>query len=188
VDGSVVGLYLLVITVVGVAPSLWPLLKRRWSSSSTRVSRIGDEDSINGGGDFPLTALTKAPSTQLPTQDDEEDRDDAGDAGAASSLSDMPQVARGERDGDGQGEATEQYFLAGRSVGWWAVGMSLFSSNIGSEHFVGLAGSGAASGLAVGHFEFVTSSPLPLRCAQMTNLLRVRVRWRVRWCVRGCVR
>lgn len=180
-DGSVVGLYLLVITVVGVAPSLWPLLKRRWSSS-TQVSRIGDEDSINGGaGDFPLTALAKAPSTQLPTQDDEEDGDD-GDAGAASSLSGMPQEVRG--DGDGQGEATEQYFLAGRSVGWWAVGMSLFSSNIGSEHFVGLAGSGAASGLAVGHFEFVTSSPWPPRRAQMTNLLRVRVRWRVRWCVR----
>jgi len=179
VDGSVVGLYLLVITVVGVAPSLWPLLKRRWSSSSTRVSRIGDEDSINGGaGDFPLTALTKAPSTQLPTQDDEEEDGDDDGAAAASSMSGMPQEVRG--DGDGQGEATEQYFLAGRSVGWWAVGMSLFSSNIGSEHFVGLAGSGAASGLAVGHFEFVTSSPLPLRCAQMTNLLRVRVRWRVR--------
>src|SRR5437899_11891618 len=47
------------------------------------------------------------------------------------------------------------YFLAGRDVGWLAVGASLFASNIGSEHLVGLAGTGAASGLAVGHFEWL---------------------------------
>ena len=41
------------------------------------------------------------------------------------------------------------YFLASRDVGWLAVGASLFASNIGSEHLVGLAGTGAASGLAV---------------------------------------
>src|SRR2546429_6453235 len=45
------------------------------------------------------------------------------------------------------------FFLASRDVGWLAVGASLFASNIGSEHLVGLAGTGAASGLAVGHFE-----------------------------------
>src|SRR5688572_22597501 len=47
------------------------------------------------------------------------------------------------------------YFLAGRDVGWLAVGASLFASNIGSEHLVGLAGTGAACGLAVGHFEWI---------------------------------
>src|SRR5437899_7623914 len=47
------------------------------------------------------------------------------------------------------------YFLASRDVAWFAVGASLFASNIGSEHLVGLAGSGAASGLAVGHFEWL---------------------------------
>src|SRR4051812_44630003 len=47
------------------------------------------------------------------------------------------------------------YFLASRGVGWLAVGASLFASNIGSEHLVGLAGTGAASGLAVGHFEWI---------------------------------
>ena len=47
------------------------------------------------------------------------------------------------------------YFLASRDVGWFAVGASLFASNIGSEHLVGLAGSGAATGLAVGHFEWL---------------------------------
>src|SRR5207237_2898477 len=47
------------------------------------------------------------------------------------------------------------YFLAGRSVGWFAIGASLFVSNISTEHFIGLAGSGASSGLAVGHFEWL---------------------------------
>ncbi|XP_078513054.1 sodium/myo-inositol cotransporter [Lissotriton helveticus] len=46
------------------------------------------------------------------------------------------------------------YFLAGRSMTWAAIGASLFVSNIGSEHFIGLAGSGAASGFAVGAWEF----------------------------------
>src|SRR2546425_12947456 len=46
-------------------------------------------------------------------------------------------------------------FRASRDVGWLAVGASLFASNIGSEHLVGLAGTGAASGLAVGHFEWL---------------------------------
>src|ERR1051326_6462377 len=50
---------------------------------------------------------------------------------------------------------SSDYFLASRDVGWLAVGASLFASNIGSEHLVGLAGTGAASGLAVGHFEWL---------------------------------
>jgi SSS family solute:Na+ symporter len=45
------------------------------------------------------------------------------------------------------------YFLAGRDIGWFAVGASLFSSNIGSEHLVGLAGAGASSGVAMAHYE-----------------------------------
>ncbi len=49
------------------------------------------------------------------------------------------------------------YFLAGRDAGWFLVGGSLFASNIGSEHLVGLAGAGAASGVAVGQFEILAS-------------------------------
>ncbi len=49
------------------------------------------------------------------------------------------------------------YFLAGRNVGWFIIGASLFASNIGSEHLVGLAGSGAAGGVAVGQFEILAS-------------------------------
>ena len=50
---------------------------------------------------------------------------------------------------------SRSYFLADRSVGWVAVGASLFATNISSEHFIGLAGSGASTGLAVGHFEWL---------------------------------
>jgi SSS family solute:Na+ symporter len=54
-------------------------------------------------------------------------------------------------------ETSEDYFLAGRDTGWFIVGASLFSSNIGSEHLVGLAGTGAASGVAVAQFEILAS-------------------------------
>ncbi|XP_034564992.1 sodium/glucose cotransporter 1 isoform X4 [Notolabrus celidotus] len=46
------------------------------------------------------------------------------------------------------------FFLAGRSMVWWPIGASLFASNIGSGHFVGIAGTAAAGGLAIGGFEW----------------------------------
>ncbi|XP_073504440.1 sodium/myo-inositol cotransporter 2 isoform X2 [Phyllobates terribilis] len=46
------------------------------------------------------------------------------------------------------------YFLAGKDMVWWPVGASLFASNVGSGHFIGLAGSGAASGIAVTAYEW----------------------------------
>ena len=54
-------------------------------------------------------------------------------------------------------DTSTDYFLAGRNIGWFIVGASLFASNIGSEHLVGLAGTGAASGMAVGQFEVLAS-------------------------------
>ena len=48
---------------------------------------------------------------------------------------------------------TTDYFLAGRHLGWFIVGASIFASNIGSEHIVGLAGSGATDGVAMAHYE-----------------------------------
>ena len=47
------------------------------------------------------------------------------------------------------------YFLSGRSAGWIAIGMAIFATNISSEHFIGLAGSGAVRGLAVAQFELM---------------------------------
>jgi uncharacterized sodium:solute symporter family permease YidK len=52
------------------------------------------------------------------------------------------------------------YFLAGRSMHWIPVGASLFASNIGSGHFIGLAGSGASSGVAVANYELTSLFPL----------------------------
>lgn len=48
---------------------------------------------------------------------------------------------------------TADYFLAGRNISWFVVGTSLLASNIGSEHIVGLAGSGANNGMAQAHWE-----------------------------------
>ena len=53
--------------------------------------------------------------------------------------------------------SSEDYFLAGKNVGWFVVGASLFASNIGSEHLVGLAGTGAESGVVFGQLEFQAS-------------------------------
>src|SRR5512135_1415641 len=51
-------------------------------------------------------------------------------------------------------DTAADYFLAGRNLGWWVIGASIFASNIGSEHIVGLAGSGAKDGVAMAHYEF----------------------------------
>jgi SSS family solute:Na+ symporter len=50
-------------------------------------------------------------------------------------------------------ETSADYFLAGRNAGWLVIGASIFASNIGSEHLVGLAGAGAKSGMAMAHWE-----------------------------------
>ena len=50
-------------------------------------------------------------------------------------------------------DTSADYFLAGRDATWLAIGTSIFASNIGSEHLVGLAGAGASSGMAMAHYE-----------------------------------
>jgi len=50
-------------------------------------------------------------------------------------------------------DTAADYFLAGRNLGWWVIGASIFASNIGSEHIVGLAGSGTTDGVAMAHYE-----------------------------------
>ncbi len=50
-------------------------------------------------------------------------------------------------------DTSSDYFLAGRDATWIAIGASIFASNIGSEHLVGLAGAGASSGMAMAHWE-----------------------------------
>lgn len=77
--------------------------------------------------------------------------------GVAYWVSDKKHVDGTRNQGEGREEETEGgdgYFLAHHSVSWWAVAASLFASNIGAEHFVGLAGTAARSGVAVGFYEW----------------------------------
>jgi solute:Na+ symporter, SSS family len=62
-----------------------------------------------------------------------------------------------------QEKTTEDYFLAGRSLSWWLIGMSLIASNISTEHFVGMAGSAfGRAGLAIASYEWMAAVTLVL--------------------------
>ncbi|HSW44707.1 MAG TPA: sodium:solute symporter [Phycisphaerae bacterium] len=66
----------------------------------------------------------------------------------------------GERSNRHTRDTSAGYFLAGRNVGWFIIGASLFASNIGAEHLVGLAGAGASSGVVFGQYECQASAVL----------------------------
>ena len=72
-------------------------------------------------------------------------------------------------------DTTDDYFLAGRHLGWWVIGASIFASNIGSEHLVGLAGSGATSGVAMAHYELHAWCLLVLGWVMVPFYMRSRV-------------
>jgi SSS family solute:Na+ symporter len=72
-------------------------------------------------------------------------------------------------------DTADDYFLAGRDLGWFVVGASIFASNIGSEHLVGLAGSGATSGVALAHFELHAWCLLVLGWIMIPYYMRSRV-------------
>ena len=69
----------------------------------------------------------------------------------------------------------DDYFLAGRNLGWVIVGASIFASNIGSEHLVGLAGSGATDGVAMAHYELHAWCLLILAWVMVPFYIRSRV-------------
>lgn len=66
-------------------------------------------------------------------------------------------VTKKSREGDAEGFGSQDYFLGGKSQGWLVIGASLFASNIGSEHLVGLAGSGARGDMPAAQFELLAS-------------------------------
>lgn len=72
-------------------------------------------------------------------------------------------------------ETTDDYFLAGRNLSWWIIGASIFASNIGSEHVVGLAGSGATDGVAMAHYELHAWCLLVLAWVMVPFYMRSRV-------------
>ena len=58
--------------------------------------------------------------------------------------------------------STEGYFLAGKSIPWWAVGASLIAANISAEQFIGMSGSGFAIGLGISAYEWMAAINLIL--------------------------
>ena len=59
-------------------------------------------------------------------------------------------------------ENAEDYFLAGKSLPWWAIGASLIAANISAEQFIGMSGSGFAVGLAIASYEWMAAITLLL--------------------------
>jgi SSS family solute:Na+ symporter len=70
---------------------------------------------------------------------------------------------------------SDEYFLAGRNLGWLIIGASIFASNIGAEHLVGLAGSGATDGVAMAHYELHAWCLLVLGWVMVPFYMRSRV-------------
>ncbi|MFV0541207.1 MAG: sodium/sugar symporter [Aestuariibaculum sp.] len=64
------------------------------------------------------------------------------------------------RSKDGQAKSTEDYFLASKSLPWWAIGASLIAANISAEQFIGMSGSGFAMGLAIASYEWMAAITL----------------------------
>ena len=76
----------------------------------------------------------------------------------------------------GVSESTSQFFLAGRRLGWPVVGASLFATNIGAEHLVGLSGDSYRYGLSAGAVELTTCICLGIACAVLfPYYIRARV-------------
>jgi len=72
-------------------------------------------------------------------------------------------------------DTADDYFLAGRNLGWFVIGASIFAANIGSEHVVGLAGSGCTDGVAMAHYELHAWCLLVLAWVFVPFYMRSRV-------------
>ena len=64
------------------------------------------------------------------------------------------------RDKEGETKSAEDYFLASKSLPWWAIGASLIAANISAEQFIGMSGSGFAVGLAIATYEWMAALTL----------------------------
>src|SRR5210317_926063 len=60
----------------------------------------------------------------------------------------------------GEQKTSQDYFLASRSLTWWAIGASLIAANISAEHFIAMSGSGYAIGLAIASYEWIAAFAL----------------------------
>ncbi|MGQ8781880.1 sodium/sugar symporter [Proteus mirabilis] len=64
------------------------------------------------------------------------------------------------RSKDGAKKGTKDYFLAGKTLPWWAIGSSLIAANISAEQFIGMSGSGFSIGLAIASYEWMAALTL----------------------------
>ena len=64
------------------------------------------------------------------------------------------------RDKEGHQKDAKDYFLASKSLPWWAIGTSLIAANISAEQFIGMSGSGFAIGLAIASYEWMAALTL----------------------------
>ena len=64
------------------------------------------------------------------------------------------------RDKKGKEKSAEDYFLAGKSLPWWAIGASLIAANISAEQVIGMTGSGFVVGLAIASYEWMAAITL----------------------------
>ena len=64
------------------------------------------------------------------------------------------------RNRDGKEKSAEDYFLASKSLPWWAIGASLIAANISAEQFIGMSGSGFSLGLAIASYEWMAALTL----------------------------
>ena len=64
------------------------------------------------------------------------------------------------RNKDGKEKSAEDYFLASKSLPWWAIGASLIAANISAEQFIGMSGSGFTLGLAIASYEWMAALTL----------------------------
>ena len=64
------------------------------------------------------------------------------------------------RNKKGETKSAEDYFLASKSLPWWAIGASLIAANISAEQFIGMSGSGFALGLAIASYEWMAAITL----------------------------
>ena len=95
----------------------------------------------------------RVPRPAFLLNDYEDTEDDVNLAGVKMSI--FKRVAK-----KGETKTAEDYFLAGKSLPWWAIGASLIAANISAEQFIGMSGSGFAIGLAIASYEWMTAITL----------------------------
>ena len=73
------------------------------------------------------------------------------------------------------GQSSSNFFLGGRKIRWPVIGASLFATNIGAEHLVGLSGDAYRYGLSAGSVELTTAITLGFACAILLGHIKIRV-------------